>query len=649
MKDILAKVPFLRLLVPLTIGILTQYFLHISDWNTLFLCLGIILISASYFVHPVKQYKFRWMFGVGLFLFLFSIGIGSTTISQNNSAFDFNTEKRTYVGTINSIPEVKEKSIVCEVVLANSKRITCYFQKGIRSHNLAVGNEIIFDAKIERIKHFANATNFDYPRYMYNKGISGTAFLYSDDWEASGKNRNTLQTTALEFRLQILNFYRSLNLSNEQYSILSALTLGYKDALSDDLQQSFRTTGTSHILAVSGMHTAIIFGAILAIFSFAGCNVRRNRIVQLLVIACLWAYAFITGLSPSVVRACIMLSIFCFAIVLRKRGYVYNNLCIAAFLMLIYNPFWLFDLGFQLSFSAVISICIFQHKLTSLIKVNNKYIGYIRDIFCLSISAQIGTIPICLYYFGTFPTYFFITNLLVVPLVTIIVYSTIILLVFRAITFIIPEYIWDCINNLLTNLLKLIIEGLINVLHLFEQIPFALIQNLQIPLMSAVLLILAIILFSAFVNNHKVRMLQSSLFSVLIALVSCIIPPKNTLSIYQNKDKPFLIWNIGHQNFSCDSIEDFKFIQLGDKNILSVSSDVWKNKQVQTPFSIDYLHIVKSDSISLYSLTQRFKVKKIILDNSLSNRKKKSLIKECNNINIPYYDVSEKGLFRIFF
>jgi len=649
MPEILAKVPFIRLLFPLVIGILAQYYLHISHLSFVFLYTGIVLIALSYFIHPLKQYKYRWIFGTGCFLFLFTIGAGTTVIRQNNSSFDFKPQETAYQGTIVSIPEYKEKSIACKVDLTNNKAIMCYFQKGVRSKELGIGDEIIFNTRISRFKHFATSTEFDYPRYMYNKGISGSTYLYSDDWEASGRNLKSLQSIALEYRLSLLDFYHSLNLSETEYSILSALTLGYKDALTDDLQQSFRTTGTAHILAVSGMHTAIIFGVIVSIFSLFFRNPTRNRIIQLFIIICLWIYAFITGFSPSVVRACIMLSIFCFGNIFNRKGFVYNNILIAAFLMLIYNPFWLFDVGFQLSFAAVLSICFFQPHISALLKIKNKYIKSVWELFCLSIAAQIGTFPICLYYFGSFPTYFFVTNLLIVPLVAVIIYLTVAIFITHALSLFMFQNIFNEISGLLVIVLKFVIGFMTETIRFFERIPLALIDNINIPLATTLLLIFTITLFCVYLSCQKIRILQTALCFTIFSLIGVIIPPRNTLSIYQNQTGYTIKWNFGHSKFNTDSVREYKLIQLGDKKLLSIARNPWIDKQSPKPFQVDYLHIVKNDSISLYSLTQQLSITNIILDNSLSSKKRRELIKECKILGIPYYDVSEKGLFRINF
>jgi len=648
MPDILAKIPFLRLLLALLAGICVQYYYPVSYYSIVILVAGLILMLASYSIRTLRHYKWRWVFGAGLFLVLFGTGTITTAIQQKTASFDFSPEIKQYKGIVTGMPQLKEKSIACDVELSNGKKMICYFQKGVRSRKIQTGDEIIFDAKIDRFKHFPTTTNFDYPAYMYNKGVSGSVYLFSDDWEGTGKNQKSLQSVALGFRQRIIDFYGRLGLDDNSFSILSALTLGYKESLSEDVVQSFRNTGTAHILAVSGMHTGIIYGVLLGMFSLFFRNVRYNRIAQSCIIVCLWGYALITGFSPSVVRACFMLSLFCMGNILNRNGFTYNNIFIAAFIMLLYNPFWLFDVGFQLSFSAVIAIRFFIPYFEKIINPKNKLLKAAWGLSCLSFAAQMGTFPLCLYYFGTFPTYFFITNLLIIPLVSVIVYLALFLLAAGFISHIIPA-LTEYLYIIPVTALKFIVNLMVDILKFFENLPFSTIRDINLPLVTAVLLIISILFAGVFLKSKAVRALQFSLLFLFCSFLYLFIPPKNSLSVYQNRNGFLISWNERYEKYETDSIEDYQYIKLGNQNFLSISDDVWKNKKTRHPFPVDYLHIVKNDSISLYSLTERFSVKKVILDNSLSTINKKKLIKECENLGLPYYDVSEKGLFSINF
>lgn len=607
------------------------------------------MLSAT-FIRPTKQYQYRWMLGFGIYLSFFAVGIISTSIKQNKAAFEFSPEEQSYYGVIINIPQEKLKTYACHVKLpALDKKILCYIQKGVRSKDLKVGDKICFKTKIEHFKYYGNPNTFDYPSYMYNQGFSGTTYLYSDDWEGTGEKEHSLSTLSLTYRQNILNFFKSLDLNNTQYSIVSALTLGYKNDLPEDIKQSFRATGTAHVLAVSGIHVGIIYGVILSFFSIFSKRARYKLIPQILTIACLWSYALITGFSPSVIRACIMLSIFCIASIIGRKGFTYNNIAIAAFIILLLNPFSLFDIGFQLSFSAVIFICVFQPLFSKILFVKNKYFRKIWELFTLSFAAQLGTFPLCLYYFGTFPSYFFITNLLIVPVIALVIYVTLALSLINFSRVMLPDTFVDIIANIPVFIIKALIKYMTIVIQFFEQLPYSLIGGLQAS-PTIVLLLFAIIVCLFFYLKYKnAKSIILALSFIFAIIIISIIPPQDSISIYREDDKTIIAWNSGHHKELIDSISEYKYIQIKDKKFLAISSDYRVENPTKEKIDINYLHIVKNDSISLYSLTQRFRMRKIILDSSLSNSKRKKLIKECKKLNLPYYDVSEKGLFRIFF
>lgn len=651
MSNFLAKAPFLRLLLPLLGGILVQYYFHLNYWITIAaLILGCCCMLSATFIHPVKQYSYRWMLGLGIYLSFFAIGIISTSIKQNKAGYEFSSKEQSYYGVIINIPQEKSKSYACHIKLPLvDKKILCYRQKGVRSKDLKVGDKICFKTKIERFKYYGDPNTFDYPSYMYNQGFSGTTYLYSDDWEGTGEKEHSLSTLSLTYRQKILDFFKSLNLNNTQYSVISALTLGYKNDLPEDIKQSFRATGTAHVLAVSGMHVGIIYGVILSFFSIFSKRARYKVIPQALTIALLWSYALVTGFSPSVIRACIMLSIFCIAGVIGRRGFTYNNIAIAAFLILLLNPFTLFDIGFQLSFCAVIFICAFQPVFSKILFIKNKYARKVWELFTLSFAAQLGTFPVCLYYFGTFPSYFFITNLLIVPVIAFVIYATLTLSLISFSRLILPDVFVDIIANIPVFILKVLIKYMTIVIQFFEQLPYSLIDGLRVSL-TIVLLLFAItaclFLYLKYRNAKSIILALSFIFTIVIIN---IIPPQDSISIYKKDEKTIVAWNSGHYKELIDSISKYKYIRIKDKKFLTISSDYRVENPTKEKIDIDYLHIVKNDSISLYSLTQRFRMKRIILDSSLSNSKRKKLIKECKKLNLPYYDVSEKGLFRIFF
>ena len=518
MKNPFAKTPFLFLLIPLIAGILLQYYLDIQYISIAFFSLGILAMLFSYFVPKEKQFGWRWLFGAGALFFLIAIGIVCTIFQRQKSDFSFSTERKTYRGIITDTPQEKARTTAYKVRLVNeNKNVVCYLQRDSTiTDRLKPGEEILFEGKIQP---FQNIGDFDYVSYMHNQGFAGSAYIPIHSWEKTGNTSSSLKLKALGYRQKILDFYKSLGFDDTEYSILSALTLGYKNELSDELTQGFRTTGTVHVLSTSGLHVGIIYLMISFLLGFIRKGNKYYKLRPTLIILLLWVYAFVTGLPASVVRASIMLSFFCAAELFDRRSISLHAMFIAAFFMLLYNPLSLFDVGFQLSFASVLSILYLQPKASSLLKIENTYLRNIWQMFTLSVVAQLATFPICLYYFGTFPTYFFITNLIVVPLVSLIIYSTGGIAIAKIFSYVIPNYS-DYLFFLPVKILQWLVQLMTSIIRFFEKLPFAQLEDIKISFIDLLLIytfIISVIMFFVY-KKPKVLIVGLSAFLGLIVL-----------------------------------------------------------------------------------------------------------------------------------
>jgi competence protein ComEC len=228
--------------------------------------------------------------------------------------------------------------------------------------------------------------------------------------------------------MQLLDIFRRFGIAGDEFAVLAALTVGYTDALQPDLRASYSATGAMHILSVSGLHVGIVYVVIAFLLGFLDKSVRKKILKAVLIVSFLWIYAFITGLSPSVVRSTLMFTFVAVGAALERKTHIYNTVFMSAFFMLLVNPDFLFDVGFQLSYAAVLSIVFFQRPFSNLLPVNNKLLRWLRDLLTVSVAAQLGTMPFTLYYFHQFPNYFLLTNLVAIPLSTIVIYLAMLLL-----------------------------------------------------------------------------------------------------------------------------------------------------------------------------------------------------------------------------
>lgn len=657
MKNPFSKLPFLFLLIPLIIGILLQYYFKPHNISILFFLLGIIAMLCSYLIPEKRQFSWRWLFGGGASLFMIGVGIVSTTFRQDISQYTFPDEVRTYRGIVADTPQEKPRTTAYKVYLPDEdKRVVCYFQKDSLLHSrLQPGYEFLFRAQIQPFKNMGNPDDFDYVGYMYNQGFAGSAYIPVHSWRETGIVIPSLKYKALRCRQQILEFYQSLGFDEVEYSILAALTLGYQAALTDDLKQSFRTTGTVHVLSVSGLHVGIIYLMISFLLGFIRRGSKYYWIKPILIILLLWIYAFVTGLPSSVVRASLMLTVFCVSEVFGRKSFSLHALFITAFFMLLYNPFSLFEIGFQLSFLSVLSILLLQPKASGLLRVENKYLRGIWQMFTLSIVAQLATFPICLYYFGTFPTYFFIANLFIVPLVSLITYAVGGIVIAKLVSFLLPDLSFY-IYFLPVKVLQLLVHIMTSVINFIESFPFALIDNVKISFADLILIFAVIVSGILFLYYKKAKILIIALFAILMLIVANIVDNLKTqndnLIVYNRRQSTEIRWREnGSENIvrGENLIGGYKLIEINKNTTLTLSQNIWNNKDSQLKFKVKNLILTNDNTFSLYSLTQLIAAENIVLDASLSAYARRRLAKECQKLNIPCHDVVLNGAFSLNF
>jgi competence protein ComEC len=248
--------------------------------------------------------------------------------------------------------------------------------------------------------------------------------------ETAARNRPPSSSVIDEWAQQARNGLTAplakLNLPEEYKSVLSTITTGDKKKMPREVKRSFSAAGLAHILSVSGFHVAIICSFASILLSPLK-RFKAGRLAKLLLtIITVWVFAAITGLAPPSVRAAIMLSFYLVGQYVNHSMDKYNTLFASAFCMLVYNPGYLFDVGFQLSYISVASILYFYPILRSMIRVINPLVAAPWEMICVSVAAQIGTSAICFYYFGQFSTVFLFANLPVGFLATILIPATII-------------------------------------------------------------------------------------------------------------------------------------------------------------------------------------------------------------------------------
>jgi len=505
------KIPTLRITIAFAMGILLADRLQFSS----FLIFAISLISAGTLLLINRNYSYRNEPVFGWLVFLLYIFLGAMLFQQYNTPPKFFDNGR-FAATVLEKPEEKKNSFKSilkitavysnDSIFVADETVLAYFEKDDAAKNLKPGQTLLFQKVPEMIRNNGNPYEFDYKGYLARKKIFRSIYLAKADWKLSELRKFSAKIIAEQTREKLLAIYRSQKLGENETAILSALTLGYKRGLDPETKRIFSSAGAMHVLAVSGLHVGIVFGVFILFFGFLRKQKFGKFIFIILAILILWSYAFITGLSPSVMRAATMFSLVVIATNVNRRASIYNSLAASALLLLIINPNNLFEVGFQLSYAAVFGIVYLQPKIEYLWPVQNKLLRFFWTLLTVSIAAQVATFPITSFYFNQFPLYFWISNLVVIPAAFILIALGITLLAFSTAPFLGP---------FLAFATKWVIKLVYTFLSRIEDLPFS-VQEINLTKTELIFLLIAFISGLIYIDNTRARYIKVFLASFLL-------------------------------------------------------------------------------------------------------------------------------------
>ncbi len=402
----------IQLLLPLLMGILLGHQIE-EEWPmwlsmiALLLCLLLICFRKPGFSGMMLQ----------LFLLLYGMSGGARIgriPDQHFSKGDYQhlicrvNEVTNYTwgcrGTVDVIKVVDTLGRIRE------KRGQIVFRSFLDPNQLSIGSVWLLNRSDIRETDTA-VLGAGYAAYLKRQGVFHSATINSIENQVGKSSLNFAERARRIIRSATSN----LGLSTSNTAIIYALLTGDKAGIDKSIRRDFARSGVVHVLAVSGMHVGMLFLVLNFLFKYA---VRSKKIRAVLILICLWSYCAVAGFSPSISRACTMFTFIIVADSLGRRTSIYNSIAASAFLLLIINPANLLEIGFQLSYSAVIGIVWMHPKLNSMLSIGIPVVKPVWSLCCVSIAAQLGTLPLVLYYFGQFPTYFLISNLITIPMIT---------------------------------------------------------------------------------------------------------------------------------------------------------------------------------------------------------------------------------------
>lgn len=692
--------PFIRLIIPFITGISMAIYIdqpvHIP-WYVLM----VIFISYFFVILLVKKkiyYGYRWIPGVLIYLFLLLIGYELTILRtpRFDSTNIVHIADKSSFFLIRVTEPVSERQHSFKIVAKSigfkdslqwkscSGKLLLYFEKDSSVKHIEYGDDLIIYSQVNEVNPPMNPGEFNYRRYLSNRGIYNQAYVKSASWEIlTANNGNSLKTIGLKMRAKFLRILEKNNIKGREFAVASAILLGSDDYLEADQQKEFAGAGAMHILCVSGLHVGIIYLILNSMLLFLDKRKGGRVLKVFLLLSLIWFYALITGFSPSVLRASTMFSFVIIGGLLKRHINIYNSLAASAFFLLIIDPYMITEVGFQLSYIAVFGIVWLYRPVYQLMVPDNWLLKKIWQISVVSFAATLATFPLSIYYFHQFPNLFLITNLIAIPSAMLIIYTGILVLL----TSFIPV-----ISALFAKLLVYIIWILNFSVKFIEGLSFSTVRGIYINEPELIFIILLIISLGYFLLERKKNYLFVSLGLSILLMISISfrsyenlqqkkiivyhVNKSTAIEFLENKKCNVFIDSALQQNTSgidynirnnwikngtnsnndihllTESIEmgnlykRDNYIKFFDKTMVVVNREL-KLIKTDRKMKVDFLIVSQNPYIKLRELKNCFDFEKIILDSSVPFRRIKYWVEECEKENIDCYSVKNNGALQI--
>ena len=615
------KYPFIRLLIPFASGIWLAFFngnVCVSKIVVVNLLIFLLILLTLLVISSVliKNYRYRYVFTLLLNVFLLLSGFSFVKIhdykSKVNGLSNVDFTPEYYVARLYECPVVKDNSVKVMMQLLEiedeslekhkfESKIIAYFEKDESSLSLKYGDCIIFLTNPEEVKKPPNPEQFDYKDYLYKKGVSHQVYLKSDKWLNLYFNKsNPIYELSYSLRDFLLLTMQRLGVNDDEYSVAAAILLGYDDSLPMDLRQKYVAAGAMHILCVSGLHVGVIFMVFSYLLFFLDDRKKIQRLLKyLLLLLLIWFYALLAGLAPSILRATIMLSFVLVGNIINRKGVLLNSLAASAMILLCINPANLFDIGFMLSYVAVIGIVVLQKPISKLVYSKYKIVNKIWELTSVTIAAQLATLPFTIYYFHQFPTYFWLSNLFMTPVSSVVIIGGMIMLL----VFFIP-YINVMVAFFVSKMIYVMNLGV----EWIESLPFSIIKGLYIDTSQFVILLMILLLLLLFVELKEKRlifcmMILSSLF--LIVNFNNILKQKNQkeMVIYSINNTTAIDFLCGREHFLLSDstfFNDKSSFSYNIENFLVKKGVFFNGKTIQFCDNFDVNFVKKRKSVVIF-------------------------------------------------
>ena len=682
------KAPFIRFLIPMIIGIILQWHLEIQPvilWLLFFVSL--IVTIAFFFIPFFERYNLSWVNGLsiaGIFIATGGLLSWHKNIQHDKDWFGIEYQNgNSIVVTLLEDPTEKTKSFkanaTVDLILRNDSciqtkgTIILYFKKDSLFPDLAYGSQLVINKPLQEIKNSGNPGGFDYKRYSLFQGITHQVYLKENEFEIlPTTDKKRVQQFINASRAKVISILRKNIKGEKQLGLAEALLIGYKDDLDKTLVQSYSNTGVVHIIAISGLHLGLIYWLLGLICKPLQKRKNLKWVRFILIISGLWLFSLLAGAQPSVLRSAVMFTCILIADSFDRRSSIFNGLAFSALILLCINPFWLWDVGFQLSYAAVLSIVIFMQPIYNWFYIKNKILDFVWKLNAVTIAAQILTVPISIYHFHQFPTTFLLTNFIAVPLSSLILLGEILLCIVSVIPF---------VAAFVGKILSWLIWIMNSYIERIELLPFALWDGLQVSTIQTILLLTVAAGFGYWLMEKS-----KAGFKYGLAALFAFIIVRTFSFVKANEQQELIIYNVP-QKQAMDIIDGRDYLFVGDSDLLAddfirnfhlkpsrilhriepieISNTYYRSGEIATYYGktillinetkqfipmesrvpVDLLVISNNPRLYFNKLSETFSVKQVVFDGSCPAWKINYWKKDCDSLHIPYHDVSEKGAF----
>lgn len=648
--------------------------------NISFLIIGVFLVLFILTLYLSKRdFIQKIYFGLATYLLFFQIGCTTQVIhneSYNKDNYIHSIQKETENHVVELVLREKLKgSPTSDKYIGLVKRldhkvcsgkILVHLHKTPENSKVQIGSTIQINGPLIKNKKSLNPNQFDYGNYLNTKSIFAQIYDNNNSIKVSDKIDKNSWYYSDYLRNKIIANLQKNNFSKDELQVVSALILGQQQDISKEIIKDYQYAGAIHILSVSGLHVGFILLFITFLLKPLPKNKLGNTIRLLTIIISLWGFAVLAGLSPSVVRSVTMFSFVAVGMYLKRTTNIFHTLLVSMFLILFFQPSFLFDVGFQLSYLSLFFILWLQPLISNLWEPKNKIVTSIWETLTVSFAAQIGAFPLSIYYFHQFPGLFFITNLIIIPFLIVIMGLGVLVMVMAAFDFV-PMITMKALEFCIFFLNKII-----NWVASFEQF---IIKDVPINWQTLFCLYLLIIAAIVWFKKPTYSKIVFAFVSLLFFQSSLLITRwkiqnqhewivfnswKNTLVTERNGDKVTVYGNesVTNKTTSNTTLKSYliannsavtkinkiqNLYYFKEKKILVVDSFGIYSKEINP----DIIILRQSPKINLERLIQLNSPKLIVADASNYKSNVKLWKAICLKKKIPFHATAEKGFYRL--